>query len=59
VWKVTEVNIVLGKIKLSTEEGRIAQFLASAFEKTEGRWAIKAGATSLWINRRILWEIRF
>jgi cell fate regulator YaaT (PSP1 superfamily) len=47
IWKVTEVNIVLGKLRLSTEEGRIAQFPASAFEKIDGRWTIKAGATSL------------
>ena len=43
-WKVTEVNIVMGKIKLSTEEGRIAQLPVSAFEKDDGRWLIKKGS---------------
>ncbi|MDR0313657.1 MAG: hypothetical protein LBI14_08660 [Treponema sp.] len=41
LWKVTEVNIVLGKLKLSAEDGRITQFPASAFVKTDGRWVIK------------------
>ena len=47
LWKVMEVNVVLGKLKMSTEDGRIIQFPASVFEKIDGRWAIKAGATAL------------
>ena len=47
LWKVTEVNVVLGKIKLVTEDGRFIQFPACVFEKTDGRWAIKAGAQPL------------
>ena len=41
LWKVIEVNVVLGKIKLATEDGRVIQFPASAFDKSEGRWLIK------------------
>ena len=41
LWKVTEVNVVLGKLKLATEDGRVTQFPAAAFEKVEGRWTIK------------------
>jgi cell fate regulator YaaT (PSP1 superfamily) len=37
-WKVTEVNVVLGLIKIATEDGRILSFPASAFEKTDNRW---------------------
>ncbi|MDR0447826.1 MAG: hypothetical protein LBH07_04075 [Treponema sp.] len=39
-WKVTEVNVVMGKIKLSTDEGRVVQMPVTAFEKTDGRWVI-------------------
>jgi cell fate regulator YaaT (PSP1 superfamily) len=41
LWKVTEVNVVLGSVKLSAEDGRQIQFPASRFEKAEGRWQIK------------------
>ena len=41
LWKVIEVNVVLGRLKLTTEDGRITQFPASAFEKIDGRWTIK------------------
>lgn len=47
LWKVSEVNVVLGKIKLISDDGRFIQFHSSAFEKTDGRWAIKAGAQSV------------
>lgn len=47
LWKVAEVNIVLGKIRLGTEDGRSVQFPASAFEKVDGRWAVKNGAAAL------------
>jgi len=47
IWKVIEVNIVLGKIKLATEDGRLVQFASSSFEKSEGRWAIKPGTEAL------------
>jgi cell fate regulator YaaT (PSP1 superfamily) len=42
VWKVTEVNIVLGQVKLSGEDGRLMQLPGSAFERAEGRWRIIA-----------------
>ena len=43
-WKVIEANVVVGKLKLSSEEGRIIQLPVSAFEKVEGRWIIKNNA---------------
>ena len=46
VWKVAEVNVVLGKLKLASEDGRFVQFPASVFEKTDGRWVIKNGVTA-------------
>ena len=46
-WKITEVNIVLGKLKLNSEDGRMILFPASAFEKIDNRWAVKAGAVAL------------
>jgi cell fate regulator YaaT (PSP1 superfamily) len=45
LWRVTEVNLVLGRLKLTTEDGRLIQLPASAFEKVEGRWSIKSGVT--------------
>jgi cell fate regulator YaaT (PSP1 superfamily) len=47
LWKVTEVNVVLGRIKLAAEDGRVIQFSSSAFEKAEGRWSVRAGASIL------------
>ena len=41
LWKVTEVNVVMGKLKLTTEDGRINQLPVSAFEKIDGRWVIR------------------
>ena len=42
MWKVTEVNIVMGKIKLSSDEGRIVQLPFESFEKNDTRWKINA-----------------
>ena len=39
-WKVVEVNVVMGKIKLSNDEGRVVQLPVSAFERIDGRWII-------------------
>jgi len=47
LWKVAEVNLVLGKLKLASEDGRFTTFPASAFEKTENRWVIKNGSQSV------------
>jgi cell fate regulator YaaT (PSP1 superfamily) len=44
LWKVVEVNVVLGKLRLAAEDGRVISFFASDFEKTEGRWNVKPGA---------------
>ena len=41
-WKVTEINIVMGKIKLSNDDGRVIQLPACAFEKSDGRWIVNA-----------------
>jgi len=40
-WKVTEVNVIMGKVRLSTDEGRVVQIPVAAFEKTDGRWIVK------------------
>ena len=44
LWKVMEVNVIMGKLKLSTEEGRVAQLPAESFERVDGRWIIKPTA---------------
>jgi len=41
-WKVSEINVVIGKLRLSTDDGRVIQLPFSAFEKNDGRWAINA-----------------
>ncbi|MDL2229286.1 hypothetical protein LJC14_03445 [Treponema sp. OttesenSCG-928-L16] len=40
VWKVTEVNVVAGKIRLSAEDGRQMYVNGTDFEKSEGRWRL-------------------
>jgi cell fate regulator YaaT (PSP1 superfamily) len=44
LWKVAEVNVVLGKIRLAAEDGRVVAFSSSDFEKAEGRWNVKPDA---------------
>ncbi|GHU78043.1 hypothetical protein FACS189462_1620 [Spirochaetia bacterium] len=39
-WRVTEVNVVMGQLRLSSEEGRVITVPASNFEKVEGHWRI-------------------
>ena len=46
-WEIAEINIILGKLKLTTEDSRTVQFEASAFDKIDGRWIIKANAQPL------------
>jgi cell fate regulator YaaT (PSP1 superfamily) len=41
LWRVMEVNVVLGTVKLSAEDGRQIQFPAAQFERAEGRWVVK------------------
>ena len=45
-WKVAEVNVVMGKVKLSAEDGRVAQLPVSAFSRNEDRWVINARQAS-------------
>jgi len=40
LWKVQEINIVMGKLKLSTDDGRVIQLPVSAFEKIDNHWII-------------------
>ena len=47
IWKVMEINVVQGRLKLGSDDGRVIQLPSSAFEKTDGRWSIKAGSTAL------------
>jgi cell fate regulator YaaT (PSP1 superfamily) len=39
-WKVLEANIILGRIKLSGDDGRVLDLSASLFEKADGRWQV-------------------
>jgi cell fate regulator YaaT (PSP1 superfamily) len=41
LWKVLEVNMILGKIKLAADDGRQIQVATAAFEKIDNRWSIK------------------
>ncbi|MDR1587334.1 MAG: hypothetical protein LBS57_07765 [Treponema sp.] len=43
VWKVTEVNVVTGQLKLGADDGRLITLPADQFEKVESRWRIKGG----------------
>jgi cell fate regulator YaaT (PSP1 superfamily) len=43
IWKVVEVNIVLGKLRLAAEDGRLIQLPVASFEKIDGRWRITSG----------------
>jgi cell fate regulator YaaT (PSP1 superfamily) len=40
VWKVLEVNVVMGKAKLVAEDSRQIQVSTSAFERADGRWRL-------------------
>lgn len=41
LWKVVEVNVVLGQLKLSAEDGRQTTMPASRFERVDNRWHIR------------------
>ncbi|MDR2953086.1 MAG: hypothetical protein LBU82_07570 [Treponema sp.] len=41
-WKVMEVNLVAGQLKLSTEDGRLMNVASSQIERADNRWRIKA-----------------
>jgi cell fate regulator YaaT (PSP1 superfamily) len=40
-WKVTEVNMVAGQLKVTSEDGRLKTIPAAQFEKTDNQWRIK------------------
>ena len=40
-WRVVEVNVVMGKVKLSAEDGRVVQLPVSSFDKMDGRWVVR------------------
>jgi len=40
-WKVIEVNVVMGKLKLANDDGRITQLPICAFERVDNHWVIK------------------
>jgi len=42
LWKVMEANVVMGKLKLTSEDGRVVQLPVSAFEKIDNRWVVHA-----------------
>jgi cell fate regulator YaaT (PSP1 superfamily) len=44
LWKVMEVNIVMGTIKLTAEDGRQIQLPDARFEKIDGRWSVREAA---------------
>jgi cell fate regulator YaaT (PSP1 superfamily) len=39
-WRVVEINVILGKLKLAGEDGRVLSFPSSAFEKVDGHWRL-------------------
>jgi cell fate regulator YaaT (PSP1 superfamily) len=41
LWRVTEVNVVLGTVKMSAESGRLLTLPSTDFEKFEGKWQVK------------------
>jgi cell fate regulator YaaT (PSP1 superfamily) len=42
LWKVMEVNVVLGIVKMSAENGRQLTLPSSRFEKVEGKWQVQS-----------------
>jgi cell fate regulator YaaT (PSP1 superfamily) len=41
LWKVMEVNVVLGRLKLSAEDGRLITVPVSQFERIDNRWRMR------------------
>jgi len=41
IWKVAEVNVATGKVRLAAEDGRVIQLPAASFVKTDGRWTVR------------------
>jgi cell fate regulator YaaT (PSP1 superfamily) len=42
LWKVAEVNVVVGYLKLSAEDGRQITLPASSFERVDNHWQVRA-----------------
>ncbi|MDR0554242.1 MAG: hypothetical protein LBG76_05520 [Treponema sp.] len=40
IWKVTEVNVVAGTVKLTGDNDRLLQLPVSYFEKSDGHWRV-------------------
>ena len=40
LWKVMEVNVVMGKLKLVSDDDRVIQLPVSVFKKVDNRWVI-------------------
>jgi cell fate regulator YaaT (PSP1 superfamily) len=45
-WKVVEVNVVMSKVKLSAEDGRVVQLPVSSFERSGDRWIVNSERTT-------------
>ena len=41
IWRVTEVNLISGQIKLGSEDGRLVSVSASQLERHDNRWRVK------------------
>jgi cell fate regulator YaaT (PSP1 superfamily) len=46
LWKVTDVNVAAGKIRINAEDGRQLYLPAAAFEKDGSRWQITSSGIS-------------
>ena len=44
MWKVIEVNVVAGQIKLGTEDGRLKNLPSAQFERIDNQWRIRAAS---------------
>ena len=42
-WKVTEINMVAGQLKLSAEDGRLMTLPAAHFERKDNQWQVREG----------------
>lgn len=43
-FKVTEVNPLVGRVKLHGEDGRVLDLSADKFERADGRWRLREGS---------------
>ena len=43
-FKVTEVNPLVGRVKLHGEDGRVLDLSADQFERADGRWRLREGS---------------